>query len=623
MTYSALLILSFLAVANAANDWTKPCTTGECSWDIPAANGSASGTVKIWGGNTAAISDITPAAGWEIIGCSPTALAQDIRLVCTGDKSQCQHLYSGHGAVDTLVRLPESCGKGPFARVAKAWVPKDQSLPPKLAARLARRAEPAPEVKALSLDTNFASADTSKTGTVNIAIKGANIPGVKDILASETANDSPQRRSRHSERGLGSFVKNAVKSIGSAVSNAASSVAKAASSVNNVSIDKSKELPPVDFNKNANLFKKSLSCPPITANVAVDVNAKAHAVVTVGVAASGTILPPKIKDFQIVSSLTADLNGDIHLVADLSGSLESPNLKLFEVGIPGLDFPGILSIGPTFQVNANAKATLDVNVDMTVGINYHVEKAQLFFPPKSGQRSTGAFSLGNTPLKLSADTKASATGTVEAHVIPSINLGISALSVVKATVFLNLDASAKMTLKVEAAASASATVTQKARHEDEEDEEDFSDDSDVSSLFSLDDSDHELFDLDSIDASEASVDAADGALSVVARAAAVSTAAKASFGGSFVVSAGLDVNAGAQGTFFGLFDSSTKVSLFKKTFNLLTKNFGAATKRSEEFSRRHEYSPRHLTLEARALSCLKKSAAPVALINQAVPAQAI
>ncbi|KAJ7236637.1 hypothetical protein C8J57DRAFT_1569314, partial [Mycena rebaudengoi] len=83
-----------------------------------------------WGAQTA-ISDITSAAGWEIIGCSPTALAQDIRLMCTGDKSQCQHLYSGHGAVDTLVRLPESMSR-PFARVAKAWVPKDQSLPPVL-----------------------------------------------------------------------------------------------------------------------------------------------------------------------------------------------------------------------------------------------------------------------------------------------------------------------------------------------------------------------------------------------------------------------------------------------------------------------------------------------------------
>jgi hypothetical protein len=51
---------------------------------------------------------------------------------------------------------------------------------------------------------------------------------------------------------------------------------------------------------------------------------------------------------------------------------------------------------------------------------------------------------------------------------------------------------------------------------------------------------------------------------------AVSTEAKASLGGSFVITAGLDVNAGAKGTFFGLFDSSTKASLFKKSFTLFS-----------------------------------------------------
>jgi hypothetical protein len=50
----------------------------------------------------------------------------------------------------------------------------------------------------------------------------------------------------------------------------------------------------------------------------------------------------------------------------------------------------------------------------------------------------------------------------------------------------------------------------------------------------------------------------------------VATDAKASFGGSFVVSADLDVNAGATGTFFKIFDATTKVSLFQKTFTLLT-----------------------------------------------------
>jgi hypothetical protein len=59
-----------------------------------------------WGSHTA-IGDITEAAGWKILGCSPDALSQNIRLVCMDGSDMCQHLYQGHGAVDTLVRLPE------------------------------------------------------------------------------------------------------------------------------------------------------------------------------------------------------------------------------------------------------------------------------------------------------------------------------------------------------------------------------------------------------------------------------------------------------------------------------------------------------------------------------------
>ncbi|KAJ7150538.1 hypothetical protein C8R43DRAFT_887267 [Mycena crocata] len=509
MTYSFFfLILPFLTVGRAANDWTKPCVSGVCSWDLPSTNGSTpSGSLKIWGSQTA-ISDITEAAGWKILGCDPDALTQDIRLVCMGG-DMCQHLYEGHGAVDTIVRLPASCGKGPFARIAKTWVSQDQSLPASLAARIVRRTGADPQVQALTLDTNFAAADNAKTGAVNLAIMGANVPGINDILANDPSVTASQRRSRVNKRGLTNFVVKAAKSISDAVSG-----------VNTVDINKSKALPAVDFSKKANLFSQSLSCPPITAKMSVDVDATAHAVVTLGVAASGTIVPPKSLTL-LRTGLTADLNGELDLTADLSGSLSSPSIKLFEAGIPGLDFPGILSVGPTFVVTANAKATLDLNVDMKVGLNYHIDKAQLVFPP-NGQKASG-FSLGQTPLKLSADTKAAATGTVEGHIVPAINLGISALGVVDATVFLNLDASATMTLKVDAQAV-------------------YSDDAPTS----------------------ASLDAPAAASEV-----AVSTDSSASFGGSFVISAGLDVNAGATGSFFGLFDKSTKVSLFKKNFELL------------------------------------------------------
>lgn len=110
-------------------------------------------------------------------------LSQDIRLVCDSDgpaAAGCSHLYQNNGAVGKLVRLPENvretscfvcavfhtlrrkCGKNAFARVANAWIPADQSIPSSIAARIVRRDGTQPQVKALSLDTNFTAIDASK-----------------------------------------------------------------------------------------------------------------------------------------------------------------------------------------------------------------------------------------------------------------------------------------------------------------------------------------------------------------------------------------------------------------------------------------------------------------------------
>jgi len=56
----------------------------------------------------------------------------------------------------------------------------------------------------------------------------------------------------------------------------------------------------------------------------------------------------------------------------------------------------ILTVGPSFQINAQAKAVLDVNVDMTVGINYKIKNAELVFPPSSKHAAGGSFNIGDT-----------------------------------------------------------------------------------------------------------------------------------------------------------------------------------------------------------------------------------
>lgn len=65
-------------------------------------------------------------------------------------------------------------------------------------------------------------------------------------------------------------------------------------------------------------------------------------------------------------------------------------------------FSSILTLGPSFQVNAQAKAALDLDVALSVGINYKIDNAELVFPPNGKQASKGAFNVADTRTCLLA-----------------------------------------------------------------------------------------------------------------------------------------------------------------------------------------------------------------------------
>jgi hypothetical protein len=160
--------------AHVSDILLQPCDQGECFYDLPEADG-VSGTMRIWGDVTA-IADLTKASGWTIMDCDANTMAQDIRIVCTGEAEQCDTLFQGPtGATDTIVRLPQNvssrfhpstartdvppkCGQMPFARVARDWVHEDQSVPVEVARQLSRRQD-APPVLGVALDTNFEAVD--------------------------------------------------------------------------------------------------------------------------------------------------------------------------------------------------------------------------------------------------------------------------------------------------------------------------------------------------------------------------------------------------------------------------------------------------------------------------------
>ncbi|KAJ3862916.1 hypothetical protein EV359DRAFT_44147 [Lentinula novae-zelandiae] len=576
-TLSILLASSTIITSvSAVNDWNTPCFDGTCEYSLTALPGqNGSGTMQIWGSSNA-ISDITTAAGWKILNCSATAMAQDIRLVCMSSDTEgagCDHLFQAGGAEGKLVRLPEDCGMSPFARVAQSYVSGDQSIPAGISARFVRRDgenetgsgnSSLPQVQGLSLDTNFSAVDPSRYGNINIAVQGANFAGA-DVNGTLVSTTTTRRRSglRYSvsARDLSDFVGNAIDCKCSnssyplliiffvALLNILPSNSPAIKSLSSFNTTKTISLPPVSVDKSATLLNKDIKCGNVDINVDLGVDGKAQAQISLGVAAQGTIVPPDLNDFAVTVGMDAVIDGTVDLSAGVSTTFDTGKIQVVPpLGIPGLDFPGILTIGPSFEVQAEATAKLDIAADLKVGIVYNISNAQLVFPDKNNQ-SGGNFGVGDTPLTLSVTPSVKSIGSLTAHLIPSLNLGIQALdNTASATVFLDLDASATMQLSLDAVDSASISV----------DNGESSSNSTTSTSNST--------------STASSTSSAVSAYYSISSTTTTTSSTGLQFGGCVEIDTGLAVNAGADAKFFDLFDASTQVPVFSKEFVLFKVN---------------------------------------------------
>ncbi|KAJ7479627.1 hypothetical protein FB451DRAFT_1448692 [Mycena latifolia] len=607
MLSSVLVIMPFLGVISAANNWSTPCVKGQCSYDLPATNGPSSGTMKIWGSEDA-ITDITTAADWQILGCDPKALSQNIRLVCMNDSddpnSLCGHLYQNTGAVNKIVRLPENCGANAFARVSKAWVPDDQSIPASITARLVRRDGKPPVVKALAIDTDFDQVDWQKNGKVNIAIQAANIPGAATDI--EIPGSRRVRRGSPSRFNIGGIIDgigNKITSVagevageatslagdatsvlgdaGSAVTSALGSVVTDIASHLSGGLNKTVTLDPVTFDKSVNLFNTSTDCGPVSAKLSVDLDANANAQPTLTVAVQGTLSPFALAKFEAVAGMTTQVQGTLTVGAELSGHVDSGQIPLFNAGIPGFDFPGLLTVGPSFQVNAQFVGDVDIQLDMTVGINFDVNNAQLSFPPDdSNKPDSNAFSIGDTPLSLSASPSVTATGTLTAHLIPSLNIGLTVLGgkAANANIFLALDTSAALILNLDASAQITQPIAGTNSTTDGTATNSTTDGTATDSTTDAKTTDGTI-EATSTDSGADATATSDADVGFVAPTKRDDPTVSTAFGGCVQVQGGIDVNAGAQGEFFHLFDDLVSVPLFSKKFEIFKKCFsdGATT----------------------------------------------
>jgi len=103
-----------------------------------------------------------------------------------------------------------------------------------------------------------------------------------------------------------------------------------------------------------------------------------------------------------------------------------------------LDYYRILTIGPTFEINALATVALDTNIELQTELSFTTEGTKIVFPSRGDNLVQGIkpgassmcfflppyrFILADnriSDLKLSTTPSVNATGNAEVHIIPQV-----------------------------------------------------------------------------------------------------------------------------------------------------------------------------------------------------------
>ncbi|KAL4263700.1 hypothetical protein AB1N83_004354 [Pleurotus pulmonarius] len=427
--------------ARAANDWSKPCFDGECAYDLHEASGT-SGIFKVHA-TPMGLTDITPAAGWVILECDPNAMDQEIRLVCETDHedaalaSGCNHVFEYHGPSHKVVRLPESCGNGPFARIVGMTVAQDQSIPAHIESKIRRRDGSAPRIHTLRIDDNFAAIDADLCGTVQFAFVGATSPGL-DLNSAFTDFFWDD---------VGKWVGDAVHTVGQAISTAKDWVANAGNWVgdrmhdvmdlvkNRTSFEISPKVESQDVPLKSDVqFSSQEALAPICpggTHTKVDVHFKSDGSLKVkaGIVITGSVVPPAITKLAAFGGVDGSVDATLKATVQINGGFKYQKKIIEGLGLPGFSIPGVFTIGPYFELAGR-------------------------FPKEYENHSKeGGVKTKDSNFGFQASAHLDAQGWLQATLAPQLHLGIwAAAGAVDASIYLEAAAYARASVHVEASA---------------------------------------------------------------------------------------------------------------------------------------------------------------------------
>ncbi|KAJ6484663.1 hypothetical protein C8R45DRAFT_1214695 [Mycena sanguinolenta] len=434
-------------------------------------NDSPFASVFISSPNAESVSSLDLESDWVVADCDATSdQPQTVNVYCTcpidDEDCGCGHVFLGKAA-DTIVKMPSTCGLGPYARVVSLQVHPDQTV---VFARFAGRKRDTDPVYSLSFDYAFTDI-AEENGPVYMRADMTDMPGYWDAIIDSPPDEgttSVRKRNLnfHQPRGLEYMEKRWFGAFGDWLSKLNTLTAEDSISRN------------YHWSDTYTIFHQEESCPNFQSSLDISVSGFASVNTQFGYYLEATILPPAVQQAYVYFKAGAGAEGENQPRSSLIpatdvtqscfyyhrycfGLLDQRSLRTRRVWLSRtvrrvffVYYPGLLTLGPSLHLYGELSGELSLSGSLKTSVSYTFPSLDLSFGKQDS--NAGESNLGNPVAPTdnfggadySFGWNVELSGSADAHLIPSLQFGVSVLGgiLIDAQVFVEADLYAGLTL---------------------------------------------------------------------------------------------------------------------------------------------------------------------------------
>ncbi|KAJ7636719.1 hypothetical protein FB45DRAFT_1056018 [Roridomyces roridus] len=329
----------------------------------------------------------------------------------------CGHVFIGQ-ANDTIVKLSETCGLGPYARVVSLEPHSDQTVLPADHAARKRSTDP---VYSLVFDYLFTDI-AEENGPVYMRADMTDIHDYwNEIVDSAPDSDTDPLRKR---------VGLARSQTGSRNSTPSPSIARN-----------------YHWSDTYTIFHQEEACPNFQSSLDISVSGFAQVSSMFGYYLEAKIVPPSIQQAYVYFKAGAGAEAAFTITGVASASWDSGRYELINFGFPGLYYPGLLTLGPSLHLYGELSGELSLSGTYKTSVMYNFPSLDLSFSKQDSNAGQSNFGQPVQPtsnfgtVDYNVGWNVELTGSADVHLVPSLQLGISILggSLLDGQVFVEAD----------------------------------------------------------------------------------------------------------------------------------------------------------------------------------------